>query len=88
MSNSDALPSGGRTSGFVRVSARAGEVALRLGLRAQYKKDNPRTPLNDDPGLSEMAREVIVECRTFSGSLRAVGELLEAVLSPEIVKAK
>ncbi len=70
------------------MAARAGEVALRLGLRAQYKKDNPRTPLNSDPGLDEMAREVTVECRTFPGTLRAIGELLEAVLSPEIVKAK
>jgi hypothetical protein len=44
--------------------------------------------LRNDPGLEEMARTVIVECRTFPGTLRAIGELLEAVTSPEIVRAK
>ncbi|KAF8330761.1 uncharacterized protein EI90DRAFT_3154810 [Cantharellus anzutake] len=86
--NGNRPSSGGRAPGFVGVAARAGEVALRFGLQAQRKRDNPRMQLRNDPELEEMARTVIVECRTFPGTLRAIGELLEAVTSPEIVRAK
>lgn len=92
--SSSAPSSGGRTAGFVRVAARAGEVGLLLGLRALHRhgdrnlSDKGKARETDDAALDAMAREVVDECKFFPGTLAAVGKVIEAVLSSEIVKAK
>ncbi|KAJ7499880.1 hypothetical protein FB451DRAFT_1014303 [Mycena latifolia] len=82
------------------VAARAGEVALLVGLRARARAraaGGPQTPLaEEEEGLADVAeaelvrmgREVAGECRGLGGAMRAVGEVLEGVLTPEILKAK
>lgn len=99
-SSSSSSPStsyGGRTGGFVRVAARAGEVGLLLGLRAIHRQKRTRngsaekpssTPDRNDMALDAMAREVANECKLYPGTLAAVGKVIEATLSSEIVKAK
>ncbi|KAF8308394.1 hypothetical protein DL93DRAFT_1893951 [Clavulina sp. PMI_390] len=83
-----------RTGGFVRVAARAGEVGLLLGMRAQRRygeratSDKGKVPEMDDGALDVMAQEVAEECKLFPGALASVGKLIEAVLSSEIVRAK
>lgn len=101
------MPYGGRTGGFVRVAARAGEAGLLLGLRALQrhggggsngasnangKGKGPASHERDGDGeyagAVALAREVVEECKYYPGTLAAVGKLLEAVLSSEIVKGK
>ena len=85
---------GGRTGGFVGVAARAGEVGLLLGLRAQNRRNSTinqgkgKEREIEDTALDQMAREVIEKCKAYPGTLAAVGKVLEAVTSGEIVKAK
>ena len=85
---------GGRTGGFVGVAARAGEVGLLLGLRAQNRRNSANNSRKgkeretQDSTLDQMAREVIEKCKVYPGTLAAVGKVLEAVISGEIVKAK
>lgn len=83
---------------FVHVAARAGDIACMIGERAVAVR-----VLDDDtmdvevapgpePGLREEeceeVRAMAEECREMGGALEAVGELLEACASSEIVKAK
>ncbi|KAJ6473127.1 hypothetical protein C8R45DRAFT_835641 [Mycena sanguinolenta] len=86
------------------VAARAGEVALIVGMRARAKaKAAGRAldlPLAEeskaeaafvDCGESELAqigKELAIACRGLGGAMRAVGEVLEGVLTTEILKAK
>ncbi|KAI0321192.1 hypothetical protein OF83DRAFT_1161926 [Amylostereum chailletii] len=62
---------------FVGAAARAGEVLLRIGL-------------GEDVGaeLEETGREAVEGCRGMGGTLEAMGHVLEACLSPEILKSK
>ena len=79
---------GSGTSGFVRVAARAGEIGLRLGLRALKDRALSASIRDNDSDLDTMACDVIEECKAYPGVLTAVGWLLEAIVSKEIVKAK
>jgi len=85
---------------FVRVSARAGEVALRIGLARGggdrgMGMDVDGHSLNlggEGNGLDEetkkMGKEVVLECRGMGGTLEALGQVIEACLSDEILKSK
>lgn len=64
----------------MNVAARAGEVGLRIGL-GQADDTDP-----DD--LEEMREDVVVACRKIGGTLQAVGKVLEACGTEEIVRAK
>ncbi|KAK7053719.1 hypothetical protein R3P38DRAFT_2761465 [Favolaschia claudopus] len=85
------------------VAARAGEIALFVGMRARAKaRAGGRSlgpPLaedmeaegmfqDSDDELAQTAKEVVVACRGLGGAMRAVGEVLEGVLTLEILKAK
>lgn len=67
---------------------------MLLGLRALHRhgdrnlSDKGKGRETDDAALDAMAREVVDECKFFPGTLAAVGKVIEAVLSNEIVKAK
>ena len=69
------------------VSARAGEVAMRLGMRRG--NDGVAGGTEDCPEETDsMAEGVAKACRGMGGTLRAVGQVIEACLSKEILKAK
>ncbi|KAF8169050.1 hypothetical protein K438DRAFT_1909571 [Mycena galopus ATCC 62051] len=83
------------------VAARAGEVALLVGMRARARaRASGRAlgpPLAEeeaafadcgDADLAQMGKEVAGACRGLGGAMRAVGEVLEGVLTTEILKAK
>ncbi|KAF7333041.1 hypothetical protein MVEN_02410600 [Mycena venus] len=88
------------------VAARAGEVALLVGMRARARARAGERSLvppladeaeaafvdvEDEDGEGELARigkEVAGACRGLGGAMRAVGEVLEGVLTTEILKAK
>ncbi|KAJ7124490.1 hypothetical protein C8R44DRAFT_619778, partial [Mycena epipterygia] len=82
------------------VAARAGEIALLVGLRARARAKaagREQAPLaEEEEGLADvgeaelarMGREVAGACRGLGGAMRAVGEVLEGVLTGEILKAK
>ncbi|KAJ7683529.1 hypothetical protein B0H17DRAFT_31447 [Mycena rosella] len=82
------------------VAARAGEVALLVGLRARERVRGagrePAPLAGKEEGLVDlgeaellrMGREVAAECRGLGGAMRAVGEVLDGVLTTEILKAK
>lgn len=86
----------------MRVAARAGEVGLQLGLRAIQRQRRTRNGSGkpssggggggaadrNDMALDAMAKEVADECRLYPGTLSAVGKIIEATLSSEIVRAK
>jgi hypothetical protein len=84
---------------FVRVSARAGEVALRIGLERARGRVRGGEGMDVDGesesgggGLDEetrkMGKEVALECRGMGGTLEAIGQVIEACLSDEIIKSK
>ncbi|KAG7446636.1 uncharacterized protein BT62DRAFT_987040 [Guyanagaster necrorhizus] len=68
---------------YVRTSARAGEVALRVGVWARGEQAEDSWEAITEDGLS-----VIDDCQRQGGTLRSVGTLIEACLSSEILKAK
>ncbi|KAJ7740570.1 hypothetical protein B0H16DRAFT_1324320 [Mycena metata] len=89
------------------AAARAGEVALLVGLRARARvRASGRTvpPLAEegdgegmmddeeeevqDAELVRLGREVAGTCRGLGGAMRAVGEVIEGVLTTEILRAK
>ncbi|KAF7331392.1 hypothetical protein MKEN_00017200 [Mycena kentingensis (nom. inval.)] len=80
------------------VSARVGEVILLLGLHARGRlTEDVRMPMADgDPGLvdveekvlEQMGHDVAAACRGLGGAMRAVGEVIEGVLTTEILTAK
>lgn len=66
---------------IIRVAAEAGEVGLRLGLARQKN-----IPISEE--LRQRGKEISQECRSLSGTLEAVGRVLDACLTDEIVLAK
>lgn len=74
---------------FVRLSAGAGEVALRIGAYAQSVKLGKRKEDAEvvDVDVKE-AMQVAKACRALGGTLEAIGQVIEALVSNEILKAK
>ena len=67
---------------FVRVSARVGEVGLRIGLARTNGSELSKE-------LIRMGEDVIEECRGMGATLEACGKVIEACLtSNEILKSK
>lgn len=84
---------------FVRVSARAGEVALRIGLNRELTAGrHPRSDVlaldvNDSDGeIDQETREIgmvqVRDCFGMGGTLESIGQVIESCLSTEILKAK
>ncbi|KAJ7039378.1 hypothetical protein C8F04DRAFT_1392448 [Mycena alexandri] len=84
------------------AAARAGEMALLVGLRARARvraSGREVPPLAEeelaeeeeeaqDAELVRLGREVAGTCRGLGGAMRAVGEVIEGVLTTEILRAK
>ncbi|KAF8515678.1 hypothetical protein BU17DRAFT_76792 [Hysterangium stoloniferum] len=68
---------------FVSVAAQAGEVSMRLGIARRECNGEAI-----DDRFKRWGSEVAKECRALGGTLEAVGRVLEACLSEEIVLAK
>ncbi|CAK5275928.1 unnamed protein product [Mycena citricolor] len=58
------------------IAARVGEVALLIGLQETNSE------------LEQLGHEVAAACGGLSGAMRAIGEVIEGVLTSEILKAK
>jgi hypothetical protein len=73
---------------FVRVGARAGEVALRIGLARAAGGGGGGGGIDEE--TKEMGKAVVLECRGVGvgGTLQAIGRMIEACLSDEILKSK
>lgn len=87
---------------YVRVAARAGEVALMIGEARggsssgvakgkgkaieEYREDEGGAGL--DAETSTLGRAAAAECWGMGGTLEAVGKVIEACLSDEILKSK
>ncbi len=88
------------TGSLVNIAARAGEVALCVGMRRRKtilddkwlhglsEADEEWVDEGDDGGLEQRGMEVIKMCRGMGGTLEAIGQVLEACFTPEILKAK
>lgn len=61
---------------FVRVASRAGEVVLRIGM--QMNKEE----------TARLGVDVVRDCKGMGGTLEAIGQVIQACLSTEILKAK
>ncbi|KAF4573650.1 hypothetical protein EYR36_008168 [Pleurotus pulmonarius] len=74
-------------SDFVCVAALAGRVALLLGMRKEKEGSD-----NDHPKwrteLERLGKQVVSDSRGMGGTLEAIGQIIEACLSKEIIKAK
>ncbi|KIJ38993.1 hypothetical protein M422DRAFT_258145 [Sphaerobolus stellatus SS14] len=82
--NDDTVHAGIATARFIRVAAQAGEVGLRLGMIREG--DRGSGVLGGE--LRAWGGEVARECRELGGTLEAVGRVLEACLTDEILAAK
>jgi len=80
---SDAKTQGTYEVEFVRVAARAGELALLIGCEGTAGE----IKCGHDE-LALLGQEVTSECRKVGGALESVGQVLEACLSKEITKSK
>ncbi|PCH34372.1 hypothetical protein WOLCODRAFT_113675 [Wolfiporia cocos MD-104 SS10] len=71
---------------FVEVAARAGEVALRIGVQQHANGMSAE----DEGVVQEYEEELQVAkaCQGQGGALEAVGHVVEACVTPEILKAK
>ncbi len=67
---------------FVALSARAGEIILLMGMQAEGLIPN------EPPVNKKEVTSVAKACRGMGGTLEAVGHVLDALVSPEILKAK
>lgn len=67
---------------FVALSAHAGLAVLRLGLSSA--DGAAETDKVDVKGAMGVAKA----CRGMGGTLEAVGQVIEALTSPEIIRAK
>lgn len=67
---------------FVALSAQAGEALLRIGLSA------PGIDAGEGTIDRKEAMAIAKACHGMGGTLEAVGQILEALASPEILKAK
>ncbi|GJE89523.1 hypothetical protein PsYK624_056250 [Phanerochaete sordida] len=74
---------------FVQVTARAGEVILRIGVCEQRARLGQS---REDADVAEVdvkeAMQVAKACYTIGGTLMAVGQVIEALVSKEILRAK
>ncbi|KAK0209314.1 hypothetical protein DFS33DRAFT_1498375, partial [Desarmillaria ectypa] len=68
---------------YVRTAARAGEVALRIGVWARGEQDEDSWEAIRKEGFS-----VLDDCQIQGGTLKSIGTLIDACLSSEILKAK
>ncbi|OCH87544.1 hypothetical protein OBBRIDRAFT_796085 [Obba rivulosa] len=68
---------------FEAVAARAGAVALQIGIGGTTAGH-----ASEDDVDSQEAAEVAKLCRSMGGTLEAVGQIIEACISSEILKAK
>ncbi|KAF8346134.1 hypothetical protein F5887DRAFT_962841 [Amanita rubescens] len=79
---------------WVHASARAGEMWLRIGLirqRARNQGDNEDSARLAQEEIGALAAEgeaVALQCEGLGGTLRAIGEVLKACLSNEVLKSK
>ncbi|RDX44285.1 hypothetical protein OH76DRAFT_1359850 [Lentinus brumalis] len=85
---------------FVNVAARAGEIALCVGVRRRKATmgeawrqglsltDDDWTEDDEAEDLEERGAEVIELCHGMGGTLEAIGQVLQACFTPEILKAK
>jgi hypothetical protein len=79
---------------WVHASARAGEIWLRIGLirqRARPDQDNKDSTRLTEEEVEQLAAEggaLARQCEGLGGTLRAVGEVLKACLSNEVLKSK
>ncbi|KDQ31569.1 hypothetical protein PLEOSDRAFT_1036423 [Pleurotus ostreatus PC15] len=74
-------------SDFVCVAALAGRVALLLGMRKEKEgSDSDRPKWRTE--LERLGKQVVSESRGMGGTLEAIGQIIEACLSKEIIKAK
>ncbi|KAF9812532.1 hypothetical protein IEO21_06171 [Rhodonia placenta] len=70
---------------FVKLTARVGQIALRIGL------ERPLLGSEDDDGVKvnlEPEMQVARACREMGSNLEAVGRVIEACLTSEILKSK
>ncbi|KAH9830402.1 uncharacterized protein C8Q71DRAFT_785481 [Rhodofomes roseus] len=77
---------------FVYVAARASNFALRLGLeqrgRGALDEDQDEDASAYDRDMVDEGMSIAQECKGMGGTLEAVGQVLLACLSPEILVAK
>ena len=73
---------------FVQLSAKAGELVLRLSLQNAKENVEKLVPEANDTVDTKEALRFAKACRSMGGSLVAIGRIIEALLSPEILRAK
>ena len=71
---------------FVQVAAQAGEACLRIGLTS-VEGEGPEHP-DVLPVSEEEGMRIARACRGMGGTLEAVGQVIDACISPEILKSK
>lgn len=70
---------------FVYLSAKAGETVLRITIQA---KGSPPDAARPEPVDVKEAQRLAMACRNMGGTLEAVGKVIEALVSREILGAK
>ncbi|KII93109.1 hypothetical protein PLICRDRAFT_170892 [Plicaturopsis crispa FD-325 SS-3] len=73
---------------YVEAAARAGEVALRIGMEAAGLPEDEKGPANIREETQKMGVEAVRLCAGHGGVLEAAGTVLQACITTEIVKAK
>ena len=69
----------------MRLSAQAGELVLMLSLESASQNDESSSEQRVD---RKEAMSIANACHALGGSLEAVGQIIEALISPEILRSK
>ena len=73
----------------MQMTARAGEVILKIGIRAQTVRLGKRKEGDEVEEVDvKEAMQVAKACRSVGGVLEAVGQIIETLVSNQILKAK
>lgn len=75
---------------FVQVAAQAGEVCLRIGLTSGQGEwpEGLDVAVEVRPVDEEEGMQIAQACSEMGGTLQAIGQMIKACLSPEILKFK
>lgn len=74
---------------FVRLSARAGETVLLLSLQSEEEEEECVDGTSPEPRVDRKeALAVAKTCRGMGGTLEAIGQIIEALASLEILRSK
>ena len=72
----------------MRITAQAGEAVLLLSLDSGKIENDDEAREGQQAVLTKDAKAIANVCREMGGTLEALGQIIEALVAPEILRSK